>query len=62
MEEEFYLQGNDEWIRVSQENIDRLTALSQAMLTLEPPMLSTTYIRRVILGLDDDKPKFKYGK
>jgi len=54
-----------EWTSVSQ---DRIEAMARAMM-LTPfqgiiPTLSVSYIRRRILGIEDNepKPKFKYGK
>ena len=45
--------------------VDRIDGMVMMMLSVSQriiPPISTSFIRRRILCLDDDKPKFKYGK
>jgi hypothetical protein len=65
MREEFNIQGFDpNWITVQQGKIDQMTAMIDVyrLASSVQPSFSTSFVRRVILGMDDDKPKFKYGK
>lgn len=64
MREEFNNQGFDmQWI-TNERYMDRITAMVDVYRLASglQPTFSVQYVRRNILGLDDDKPKFKYGK